>query len=205
MVQLDKQHSTEEKILMAARQIFIDRGMDGARMQDIADAAGINKAMLHYYFRSKEKLYGTIVQHIMSNALPTMFDLLESDLKLKDKLKQFIINYLALIRANPFLPLFILNEMNRHPDKFVKWLPIKNLKISRFSDQVNEAVSLKLIRPIEPKVLIMNMASLIVFPFIARPMMCVVLKMDKKYFDQLLSQREDQIIDFVISAIYYKN
>ncbi len=61
MVQLDKQQSTEEKILMAARQIFIDRGMDGARMQDIADAAGINKAMLHYYFRSKEKLYGTIV------------------------------------------------------------------------------------------------------------------------------------------------
>ena len=171
MVQLDKQQSTEEKILMAARQIFIDRGMDGARMQDIADAAGINKAMLHYYFRSKEKLYGTIVQHIMSNALPAMFDLLESDLKLKDKLKQFIINYLALIRANPFLPLFILNEMNRHPDKFVKWLPIKNLKVSRFSDQVNEAVSLKLIRPIEPKVLIMNMASMIVFPFIARPIL----------------------------------
>jgi AcrR family transcriptional regulator len=89
---MDKDLTTEQKILEAARKIFLAKGLDGARMQDIADEAGINKAMLHYYFRSKDKLFEKIFAEVAGHFLPKIMAIFESKKVCLKKLKPFATN-----------------------------------------------------------------------------------------------------------------
>lgn len=89
---MDKDLTTEQKILEAARKIFLEKGLDGARMQDIADKAGINKAMLHYYFRSKDKLFEQIFLEVAGHFLPKIMAIFESERLCLKKLKPFATN-----------------------------------------------------------------------------------------------------------------
>ena len=84
-----KKDNTEEKILNAAQTVFIQKGMDGARMQEIADEAGINKALLHYYFRTKQKLFEAIFKKVFSQIFPNLMDMVHSELPIEEKLGDF--------------------------------------------------------------------------------------------------------------------
>ncbi|MCC7466595.1 MAG: TetR/AcrR family transcriptional regulator, partial [Saprospiraceae bacterium] len=119
--------STEQRIFEAAHEVFTQKGMDGAKMQEIADKAGINKALLHYYYRSKEKLYEAVVKAIMAKAVPNVRKVLESDLPLEEKITRFIDFYIGLISRNTFIPLFIISESNKHPDRFFEQVLPKDL------------------------------------------------------------------------------
>src|SRR4249920_2351657 len=99
--------STEEKILSAAKKVFISRGMAGARMQDIADEAGINKAMLHYYFKNKEKLFEVIFMEAAAQLFPRINEIFFSDYSLFEKIERFCEEYMAVVMENPYLPLFV--------------------------------------------------------------------------------------------------
>ena len=121
-----KNTSTEEKILAAAKTIFIEKGMDGARMQDIADNAGINKALLHYYFKSKEKLFEVIFKEGAEKLFSKINSILNSDLPLFEKIRLFSNEYAEIISQNPYLPLFVLNEMNKQPHSFLENIFGKN-------------------------------------------------------------------------------
>ncbi len=112
--------STEEKILAAAKKVFIAKGMAGARMQDIADEAGINKALLHYYFRSKEKLFEMIFMEAAQKLFPKINFIFESDVSLFEKIENFCEEYITIMSENPYLPLFVLNEISRDPEIFMK-------------------------------------------------------------------------------------
>jgi AcrR family transcriptional regulator len=120
MAKLKQDGTTEEKILIGARKVFIAKGMAGARMQDIADEAGINKALLHYYFRSKEKLFEQIFKELSFQFLPRVNAIFESDRPLFEKIEMFCGEYISKMIENPFIPLFIVNEMNKQPDVFLK-------------------------------------------------------------------------------------
>src|ERR1700759_4757996 len=115
-----KDLSTEEKILSAAKKVFLTKGMDGARMQDIADEAGINKALLHYYFRSKDKLFEQIFLDVAGALLPRIFAILESDRGLFEKIESFCDEYISQLIETPYVPIFILNEIHRQPQTFLK-------------------------------------------------------------------------------------
>lgn len=115
-----RDQSTEEKILLAARKVFLNKGMDGARMQDIADEAGINKALLHYYFRSKDKLFEHIFLEVASSMLPRIFTIFQSDDPLFVKIEKFCETYISQEIKTPYVPIFILNEVNRQPQAFLK-------------------------------------------------------------------------------------
>src|SRR5271169_392301 len=110
---------TKEKILAAAKKVFMTKGMAGARMQDIADEAGINKALLHYYFRSKDKLFEMIYLEEAKKFFPKISMIFQSELPLFEKIKQFADEYISEILENPYLPWFVFNEINRDPDKFL--------------------------------------------------------------------------------------
>src|SRR6476619_6643320 len=116
MVKLRKEQNTEEKILAAAKKVFLKEGMAGARMQDIADEAGINKALLHYYFRSKDKLFETIFTETSSRFIPRMNQVMDSDLPLFEKISMFCEAYISQMQQNPYIVLFIMNEANKHPE-----------------------------------------------------------------------------------------
>ena len=107
--------TTEQKILMAAEKIFIRDGMDGARMKDIAEEAGINKALLHYYFRSKENLFEKILQDKLMTFLPKVTSALQVKMSIRDKFEVLVDSYLGMLRENPKLPIFVLFSIYRNP------------------------------------------------------------------------------------------
>ena len=141
MAKVQQDTTTEEKILAAARKVFIAKGMAGARMQDIADEAGINKALLHYYFRSKEKLFETIFKELSLQFLPRINSLFESELSLFEKIEIFCSEYISKMVENPFIPLFIVNEMNKQPEIFLKkmWGGKKPV-VAKLVQQIDEEV-----------------------------------------------------------------
>src|SRR6476660_2348313 len=143
MVKNKKDKGAEERILAAARKVFVKKGMAGARMQDIADEAGINKALLHYYFRSKEKLFEVIFQEVAAELLPRINQVLEADLPLFEKIEKFCSAYIEKIMQNPFLPLFFIDEANKQPDLFLhKIFGQQPPQTATFLKQVAEEVEL---------------------------------------------------------------
>ena len=158
MAKVNKDISTEERILEAAKKIFITHGMAGARMQDIADEAGINKALLHYYFRSKDKLFDTIFFDIAKHFIPRVNTILNSDLSLFEKIEAFCNEYMDNVAKNPFIPLFVINELNKQPKDFIRKLfsQQETPKLEKFMKQLMEAISTKQIRPVDPLELLIN-------------------------------------------------
>src|SRR5881394_2478863 len=94
---------TESRILDAAHRVFVRRGTAGARMQDIADEAGVNKALLHYYFRSKEKLFEKIFTELSQHFFPKLVKIFESDESLFRKIELFVAEYIDQMRQTPYL------------------------------------------------------------------------------------------------------
>ena len=121
---------TEQKILDAAKKVFVVKGMTGARMQEIADEAGINKSLLHYYFRTKEKLFEAVFQSALGEFFPKVTSYMISDISLEDKIKVFVKEYSKVLQENPFLPSFIIGEVNRNPDNIIQYFKqnIGNIK-----------------------------------------------------------------------------
>lgn len=194
--------STEQKIFDAAHEIFTQKGMDGAKMQEIADRAGINKALLHYYYRTKEKLYEAVVRVIISKALPAIWQVIESDLPLEEKIKRFVETYIGIISRNPFIPLFIISEINKHPERFINAVLPKDLpKPDVFFRQVEAEIAAGHIRPIKPQHLIVNVISMCVFPFVGKPMMRILLGMSAGEMRLFLDERKEEVTRFVLAAL----
>ncbi|HOY08314.1 MAG TPA: TetR/AcrR family transcriptional regulator [Saprospiraceae bacterium] len=194
--------STEQKIFDAAHEVFVQKGMDGAKMQEIADRAGINKALLHYYYRSKDKLYEAVARAVIGRAAPMISQLIESDKPLEEKIRHFIEIYISIISKNPFIPLFIISEINKHPDHFFeKILPAELPKPQIFIRQVEEEIAAGRIRPVNPKHLVINIVSMCVFPFIAKPMARFALGLNSAELKIFLEERKVQVTEFVLASL----
>jgi len=197
------QKETEIQILDAARKVFIRKGLDGARMQEIADEAKINKALLHYYFRSKDKLFDMIFQEEIGKFFPKMVGMMSSqDISFEDKIRTFVNNYISIFINNPFLPSFILRELHRDPENlkqyFVKSgfdVNIVNFAILGLSKQLNKT-------PDEARNFTINMISLCIFPFAGRPLIEKILfSDDKDEYNKFLENRKINVAEFLISSL----
>lgn len=202
MVNMQKDDSTEEKILAAAKKVFISKGMAGARMQDIADEAGINKAMLHYYFRNKEQLFENIFTKLTQGFWAQITTVFDSDEPLFDKIRTFCEMYIDKVTANPYIPLFVLHELSQRPTNFVQKMFKDNPpNPAKLIAQIQAEVKAGKIRPISPPQLVMNMVSMCVLPFIGKPMFMTVMKLDEKIFADLMQKRKTDIPEFIINSI----
>lgn len=199
---MKKDLSTEEKILSAAKKVFLTKGMDGARMQDIADEAAINKALLHYYFRSKDKLFEQIFMQVVSDFLPRIVAVLESETTLFQKIESFCNEYISQLLKTPYVPIFIFNEINRQPKTFLKKvLGKRKLPIGKVVAQIEKEIKAGTIKPIAPLQLMMNTLSLCVFPFLASPMVQLITGMDNKQFNEMMEQRKKEVPQLIIQSI----
>lgn len=194
--------NTEQKILKAAEDIFIQKGMSGARMQEIASHAGINKALLHYYYRSKEKLFLTVFQVAVDQFIPNIYQVLVSEeLSLFDKIRIFVEKYTQILINNQFIPLFILHEINRNPDQLVDIITAK-IEPKSFINQIQKEIDNENIRPIGSRELIVNMLSLTVFPVAAGPIMQRVLfNNNEQAYKDFLHSRAKEVPEFIIQSI----
>ena len=201
MVQ-NKDKNTESQILNAAKNVFQRNGMDGSRMQEIADEAGINKAMLHYYYRSKQMLFEAVFKGAFSLLAPQFNKILNDDNSLEEKIKKFTSSYISFTIEHPYLPNFVLQELNRNPEFILKMQRINEFpNIQKFKDQVTSEVKKGRIKAIKGEQLFINILALNIFPFIASPLLKGLVKADDKAFKQLMENRKTEVADFIINSI----
>ncbi len=195
-------NTPEEEILVSAFQVFVEKGFDNATMQEIAERAGIKRTVLNYYFRSKKLLYHQIAKTLMRQALPQMLKVLNSDLPFEEKIASFVNNYIELGLKNPFMPLFIINELNSLGIKFVEnLLDGEKPTIEPFITQVNTEIKEGRISPIEPIQLFMHIISLCAFPVLAKPMIMLVTQKNENEFKELLKSRKMEVTRMILKSI----
>lgn len=195
--------NTEEKIVQAAEKVFIENGMAGARMQQIANEAGINKALLHYYYRSKEKLFSIVFRTAIRALIPNVIQAYKNDTgDFFSKIRNFVGGYLSIIEKHPHIPGFVLHELNHRPEELTNMLQELELDIDFIIKDIENEISKGTIKPIAPEDLIINIISLCIFPVVAKPMVTgIFFKGDKKAYKDFIKSRRDHVADFIIESI----
>ncbi len=193
--------STEHRILLAAEQVFLEKGMAGARMQDIADRAGINKALLHYYFRSKEKLFDAIFEANFKQFIPVLDKVIQENMDLKTALKRLANLYYELLTAKPYLPIFILTEINRNPGQIETNL-INKMGIRGVINRIIEKMKNEQTIQADPRQVVISTISAIIFPFVARQLLIpLVFENDPENFQQFMDDRRD-FLPLMIDSLF---
>jgi TetR/AcrR family transcriptional regulator len=194
--------TTEEQILIAAFNVFIEKGFEKTKMQDIANEAGIKRTVLNYYFRTKELLYQKIAKTILKQALPNMLKILNSDLAFEQKVAEFVENYINLGVKNPFMPLFIINELNHLGTEFIEKM-LDGLKpdINNFIEQVTLEMDQGNIVKINPIQVPLHIISLCAFPIIGKPMVMLITNANEKQYDEIIQERKKEIVRFVLKGL----
>ena len=205
-----KSADTEARILEAARSVFIRRGTAGARMQEIAAEAGVNQALLHYYFRSKEQLGAAVFSQVASRLFPALLQVLASDASLDAKIEQIVAIYHDNLSKNPFLPTYVLSELQQHPERIEQALgkigggdPRQVIApvFLRLNEQIKAEVTAGRMRPITAREFVVNLVSLCIFPFAARPMLAMMLGLDEKTFPTFIAERQQTLAAFYRNAL----
>lgn len=193
--------STEEKIKEAARKVFLKKGYAATRTRDIAEEAGINLALLNYYFRSKEKLFSHVMLEKMQQFFGALFSVInDPSTKLEIKIDLIVNNYIDMLLENPDLPLFVLSEIKADPGHLGNILPVEKLtpKVS-FIKQLQER------RPdINPAHFLMNILGMTVFPFIARPAFGAIGILNKNDFHTIIDERRKLVPIWVKASLKAK-
>lgn len=205
-----REAATEQRILDAARAVFLRRGTAGARMQEIAREAGVNQALLHYYFRSKERLSGAVLRHVASRIFPALVQTVTGNMSLDEKIDRLVAIYLDTLSQNLFVPGYLLSEAHHDPERIQKLLTgaiganpqtVSPLILKNLDRQITEQVKAGRMRPIKAQQFIVNLISLCVFPFAARPMLSIVFGMDDAAFLRFIEQRKKELPVFFRSAL----
>jgi len=195
-------NKTQSRILDAAKEQFIRNGLDGTSMQNIADAAAINKSLLHYYFRSKEKLFDAVFNFALQRFIPQIHGIMVSDESFFSRIKMVVSEYINMLDENPFIPMFILHEIHRNPQRPADLLIQSGLDPAlTFKNLIREDEK-NLIRPIDPIHLMVNIISLCVFPYAASPLINrIMFNNNQDNISKFREERKEEITRFIINAI----
>jgi AcrR family transcriptional regulator len=201
-----KPSNTEQIILEAAEKIFIEKGYSGTKCMEIAAAAGVNHAMLHYYFRTKDCLFNRIFEQKAGQLLGFFVTAFNRDLPFFEKLKIGIEMHFDFLAENPGLPLFVLREViqNQEQKKAIlqKAFPMGMKIVESMKQAINQEVSQGHIRPVEAWDLLLNIASLNVFSIIA-PQIVYDTQEDKEIdmFKNFLEARKKNNVEVIINSL----
>lgn len=194
--------TTEEKIFNAARIVFQKKGFAGARMQEIADEAGINKAMLHYCFKSKELLFKAIFMNAFGQLAPQINEIFNSKDTVFDKITKFTHSYISFVVLNPYLPQFVIQEMNNNPEFVMAFLKNENRpNPTVLIAQIEKEIADGIIKPINPKQLLLDVFSMTVFPFAAKMMVKGMIQISDAEFNLMMEERKTSIAEQIINSI----
>lgn len=201
---------TEQRILNAAHTIFLRRGTAGARMQEIAAEAGVNQALLHYYFRTKERLSEAAFRRAAGQLLPDVIAVMASSAAIEDKVARVVNLELDHLTRAPYLPGYIISELTHRPERAHQLISaftglsaeaVRPKVFAVLQKQINASVRNKTMRAISPEQFMVNLMSLCIFPFAARPMLLALLGLDQAGFAQFIDQRRRELAAFFLRAI----
>lgn len=196
--------TTEKTILEAAEQEFLDKGFAGAKTTAIAKRAGVNHAMIHYYFRTKENLFTMVFQQKIRILAESFSQSFNEELSFFDQLKLAIGTHFDFIAANPRLLFFVYGEIitNDRRKKMLVQSVFPKLKgiIKRLKDGIDVEVENGTIRFIRPTELLMNIIALNAITFLAMPLLQII-KRNNNEIEKLLKQRRENNIQFIINGL----
>lgn len=201
---------TERRILDAARRVFVRRGSAGARMQEIAAEAGVNQALLHYYFRTKDALALAILREAAGKLFPGLMRIVSGEAPLEERIEQVVHHYIDTLREHPFLPAYVLAEINfdqaRLPEVMAGLagpgsVELMQAALARLDRDLAAHAATGAIRRMRAPQFIANVASLCVFPFAARPMLAHLLGLDTEAWDRFLDERRAELPRFILNAL----
>lgn len=195
--------STEERIKEAAARVFVKKGFAATKTRDIAEEAGINIASLHYYYRSKERLFEIIIGEALRKFSGGMDQILGGNEPVHKKIRTFVHSYIDFFRENPYVPMFIISESQNNPEKVDKMLDSQK-SINKLRKQLEELAEKGVIRPIHHAHFFMNLISLTAFPFIGKSVMMRKVNLSSAAYDKLLEERKEMIPEMIVSYFYLK-
>ena len=194
------------RILDAADTVFVRHGVDGARMQEIANQAGVNKALLHYYFRSKEDLAKAVWFRVGAEFVPGVFQMLASDLSLDDKIDRFVDAYHAMLTRHPYLLAYVVSEAARRPELVDEFYTPERRRaarrmIAKLGRQIEEQVERGTIVAVSVEQFMVTLVGSCLFPFAARPVLAAVLGLSPAKFELFMEQRKQDLPRFLKRAL----
>ncbi|GAA4459793.1 hypothetical protein GCM10023093_01430 [Nemorincola caseinilytica] len=190
---VEKNASTEEKIKDAAKRVFTQKGYAATRTRDIAEESGYNLSLINYYFRSKEKLFDIIMMEQLQMFIHSVTDLLDDhNTTLQEKITQIVAHYIDMLKKNPGVPFFVMNEVNTAPEKLVARIKLQRNDLY-IVKQWMEFVKSRPQTALNPAHIFLNLLGMTVFPFVAAPMISLRLGLDQQQFDALMDERKKLI------------
>ena len=201
---------TETRILNAARAVFMRRGTAGARMQEIAVEAGVNQALLHYYFGSKDELAERVFLEAAGRLIPALASLMNPGATLEQLIERFVTGYIDAVRDTPYVPAYLLAEAHQHPERLNKLMQkaagtvpanIAAVAIARLDAVITERVAAGTMRAMPARQLMINVLSMVIMPFVARPVLMMAFGIDEQGFHAFLDERRRELPGFILNAL----
>ena len=194
---------TEQRIKQAAKQVFLRRGLDGGRMQDIANEAGVDKALVHYYFRSKEKLFALIFDELAGGFLSRISQVLTADLPFSEKVRGLVQQDTLMPDEFPLVANFIIAELNQSRSQTEKHRTLKPLYDAHllFVKQVEQEMKAGKIRQLDASQLFVFLISVSLFPLVAQSLLQTILNLGAEEYKAMLADRIEGLADFINRAI----
>lgn len=193
---------TESKIKEAAKKVFLKQGYEGAKIRQIAEEAGVNIALVNYYFRSKDQLFKSIYLETFREFLGKMATMLNEETPLEVKIWKIVDRYTDFILENPLMPMFVLSEHRQDKADMFKELNVKGIiEGSFFRKQLLAEAEKGQIRAIDPLQVIFTIMSNIIFPVMAKPVLAYVGTLDEAGFKQFMETRKQLIPEMVMSYL----
>ena len=195
------------KIIEAARQLFVKKGLKGTTVRDIAAESGVNIAMVNYYFRSKEKLFDTIFEDVFSMLADKIFYLMDSDLPFFELVRKWVYAYYDMLLEYPCFPVFVLNELVANPRKLTKKFKDRKpyLLYLRLCERIKAEEEKGTIQITSVPSFILSVISLSIFPFAVKPAATQLLSMTDENYLKFVDKHREYVADFIIKAIVGAN
>ncbi|MEN8203050.1 MAG: TetR family transcriptional regulator [Bacteroidota bacterium] len=182
---------TEQKIISSAEKLFFQKGKAGTSMQDIADDAGINRTLLNYYFRSKDQLFEAVFKNAMSSFVPNLASMLRSDMSFEAYVPFLVETVIDAMLENPQIPIFVLQELSSNPERMPQIIKEMGIDPSLAIEKMEGESTGPLAGGTDPRQLILNVLSLCIFPFAARPVVTEILfNGDNDLYIESMKQRK---------------
>lgn len=192
------QTETEEKIIASAERLFYQKGKAGTSMQDIADDAGINRTLLNYYFRSKDQLFEAVFRKALGEFVPELAALMRTDIPFQDYIPAVVEKIIDTLLANPQIPIFVLQELSSNPERMPQIIKEMGIDPTRAVNKMKNEQSIETVNHIDPKQTILNLLSLCIFPFAARPVVTEILfNGDNDAYIAAMKQRKQMLPQMV--------
>jgi len=204
-VNTDPLPDTEKRIRAAASKLFQVKGKAGTSMQEIADEAGINRTLLNYYYRTKDKLFEAVFKEALEIFVPHLVSFLDSDISFSLYVHEMVTTMIDTLLNNPQIPVFVLQELSTNPLRMASLIERLGINPEKGMKKFNQEFTEKEMIGLDPRQLIINLLSVCIFPFAARPIITTILyNGDSKAFEEAMLQRKAFLPELILSSLNYR-